>query len=137
MASYGNKANVKTLTGIRASDLGFADDVALDAWLDARLAEVSLLIDRDRNRSDWAAKGWLPAINGIADRWLAALIRFAMAHRDSAIIRVDDFRVAVPSDNGPGKGVIADLHRFPKKFDAQAVSMNVISARALSGEEGA
>lgn len=136
MSFYGNVANVKTLSGIRASDFSFDTDAVLDVWIEARLTEIKQLIERDRNRSDFVEQGWKEAIDGIADRWMAGLIRFAMAHRDSPIIRVDDFQVTVPADEGPGKGVLADLHRFPKKLDARSViSIGVVSAHALRNPE--
>ena len=120
MAFYGVAADVKVLTGIKFGDLGLASDVALTTWIEARLTEIKTLIDKDRNRSDWTAQGWIEAINGIANRWCAAQISFVMAHRDSPIVRVDDYVVKSPTDNIPGKGILADLRRFPRRADVEA-----------------
>ena len=111
---YGSSAVVRDMTGIRPGDFGFDSDAELDAWLADRLAEISIFIDRDRNRSDWYVMGWLPAIDNIANRWAAEFVRFTQSSRDSPIVRVDDFRVAIPTDNVPGPSVISDLRRFPR-----------------------
>ncbi len=118
---YGTAADVRTMTGIRASDFKFDTDEELDTWLDARLTEIAVLIDKDRNRSDWSAQGWLPAIDMIANRWCAEFVRFVQASRDSPIVRVDDFNVEMPKDTVPGKGVLRDLRRFPRTITKQFV----------------
>lgn len=120
---YGSVSDVKVLTGIHYGDLGFESDDeedGLDKWIEARLAEIKILIDRDRNRDDWEDQGWLLAIDGIANRWCAEHIRFAMAHRDSPIVKVDDYTVELPTDEVPGKGILADLRRFLRKADDEA-----------------
>lgn len=118
---YGNAADVRRITGLKPGDIGFGTDTELDTWLAARLDEIAVLIDRDRNRSDWDDQGWRAAIDGIATRWAAEFVRFTMASRDSPIIRVDDFQVQVPNDNVPGPGVLKDLRRFPRLHTARHV----------------
>ncbi|KKN20731.1 hypothetical protein LCGC14_0932510 [marine sediment metagenome] len=126
---YGSVANVVTMTGLRPSDLKFETTEELNAWLAGRLTEIAILIDKDRNRSDWDEQGWLPAIDMIADRWCAEFVRFIMATRDAPIVKVDDLTVEVPSDSVPGKGVLRDLRRFPRTIDKQFVlEMGVVRA---------
>ena len=116
---YGSAVVVRDMTGIRPGDFGFDSDAELDTWLANRLSEISIFIDRDRNRSDWYVMGWQPAIDNIANRWAAEFVRFTQSSRDSPIVRVDDFRVAIPTDNVPGPSVLADLRRFPRALSSR------------------
>ena len=130
--SYGSAEDVIRLTGIRPGDLNFEGDGATTAeaqltdWIESRLAEIKVLIDTDRNRDDWEEQGWLPAINSIANRWCAEHIRFAMAHRSSPIVRVDEFQIEAPTDHVPGKGILNDLRRFPRKAGPRVMNIGVV-----------
>lgn len=134
MSFYGSAENVRRLTGTRPSDFGFETELAYNEWIEARLAEIKVLIDKDRNRDDFDVQGWLPAINNVADRWMAGQIRFMMAHRDSPIIRVEDFDVETPTDAGPGAGVLADLRRFPRKHTKRFVLSSNVAKKAVVDE---
>lgn len=124
---YGSSVVVRDMTGIRPGDFGFDTDAELDSWLATRLSEIAVLIDRDRNRSDWYVMGWQPAIDNIANRWAAEFVRFTQSSRDSPIVRVDDFRVMTPTDNVPGPAVLADLRRFPRALSIRyGVEMSVV-----------
>lgn len=114
---YGSPSEVRRITGIVPADLRFDSDPELDTWLEDRLEEISAMIEEDRVRSDFEAQGWLTIVDGVANRWCAEFLRFVMAHRDSPIVRVEDFRVEVPSDRVPGRGVLRDLRRIPRKID--------------------
>lgn len=120
---YGTSAVVRTLTGLKFTDLGFASDVAFDTFLDARLAEITVLMNQDRNRTEIEviAEGWKPAWDGIANRWATDFMHYVMASRDSPIVKVDDFQVETPRDNIPGPGVLSDLRRFKRKLDKRHV----------------
>ncbi len=111
---YGSVANVRTITSIRPSDVGFDTSAELDAWLTEKMDEIAESIERDRNRTDFAANNWELIIDGIADRWGASFVRFVMANRDSPIVRVDDFNVEMLEDNVPGEVIWAELRRIPR-----------------------
>ncbi len=117
----GSVANVRTITGLRPSDVGFDTDDELNTWLGLKLFEITASIEKDRNRTDFAAEGWDLVVNGIADRWCAAFVRFVMANRDSPIVRVDDFSVEMPMDDIPGEGIWTDLRRIPRFIDKRFV----------------
>ncbi len=111
---YGSVANVRIITGIRPSDFGFDTTDELDTWLTVKMDEIAQSIERDRNRTDFAAEGWELIIDGIADRWGAAFVRFVMANRDTPIVRVDDFAVEMLQDEVPGEAIWTDLRRIPR-----------------------
>ncbi len=128
---YGSVANVRTITGLRPGDVGFGTDEELDTWLQLKLDEIAVSIEKDRNRTDFAAEGWLPVVDGIADRWGAAFVRFVMANRDSPIVRVDDFSVEMPEDNVPGKSLWKELRQIPRFIDKRFVfESGVVKAAA-------
>ncbi len=118
---YGSVANVRTITSIRPSDVGFDTDEELDTWLTVKMDEIAQSIERDRNRTDFAAINVNLIVDGIADRWGAAFVRFVMANRDSPIVRVDDFSVEMPQDEVPGEGIWTDLRRIPRFIDKRFV----------------
>ena len=118
---YGSVANVRTITSIKPSDVGFDTDKELIDWLQLKMDEIAVSIEKDRNRTDFAAEGWLPVVDGIADRWGAAFVRFVMANRDSPIVRVDDFSVEMPEDDVPGKGIMMSLRKIPRFIDKRFV----------------
>lgn len=111
---YGSVANVRTITSIRPSDVGFSTDDELNAWLTLKMDEIAQSIERDRNRTDFAANNWNLIIDGIADRWGASFVRFVMANRDSPIVRVDEFNVEMLEENVPGEAIWTDLRRIPR-----------------------
>jgi len=126
---YGSVANVVTLTGLRPTDVGLDTTMELDAWLQGQLDVIAVMIEKDRNRTDFAAEGWVLVVDDIAERWCAAFVRFVMANRDSPIVRVDDFNVEVLQDEGPGKGILRDLRRIPVLITKRAVfEMGVVKA---------
>lgn len=105
----GSVASVRTITSIRPDDFGFSTDAELNAWLQLKMDEITVSIEVDRNRTDFT--GYELIVDGIADRWGAAFVRFVMANRDSPIVRVDDFSVELPMDNIPGDGIWKDLRK--------------------------
>ena len=107
----GSVANVRIVTSIQPADFGFDTTAELDAWLQLKMDEITVSIEKDRNRNDFAAIGVDLIVDGIADRWGAAFVRFVMANRDSPIVRVDDFSVEMPMDNIPGDGIWKDLRK--------------------------
>ncbi len=128
---YGSVANVRTITGLQPSDVGFATDDELDTWLAEKLDEIAVTIEKDRNRNDFAAEGLLLVVDGISDRWGAAFVRFVMANRDSPIVRTDDFNVEMPDDKVPGEGLWKELRRIPRFIDKRRVfESGVVKAAA-------
>lgn len=126
---YGSAETVRDITGLQPGDLKLADVATLDAWLEARLVEITGLMNQDRNRTEAnvALLGWTETWDGIANRWCAEFVRFVQASRDSPIVKVDDFNVEVPNDKVPGPGVLKDLRRFPRMFSRrQVLDMTVI-----------
>ncbi len=118
---YGSVANVRTITSIRPSDVGFDTDDELNVWLTEKMDEIAQSIERDRNRTDFAVNNWDLIIDGIADRWGAAFVRFVMANRDSPIVRVDEFNVEMLEENVPGEAIWTDLRRIPRLIDKRFV----------------
>ncbi len=118
---YGSVANVRTITGLKPSDLRFDTDDELNAWLTAKMDEIAQSIERDRNRTDFAANNWDLIIDGIADRWGAAFVRFVMANRDSPIVRVDEFNVEMLEENVPGDAIWEELRRIPRAITKRFV----------------
>ena len=119
---YGSVANVRTITGLRPSDVGFDTDDELNTWLTLKMDEIAVSIEKDRNRTDFAAEGLDLVVDGIADRWGAAFVRFVMANRDSPIVRVDDFSVEMPQDDIPGDGIWKDLRKqIPRAITKRVV----------------
>ena len=117
----GSVANVRIITSIRPGDFGFSTDKELNDWLQVKMDEITQSIERDRNRSDFAAINAELIVDGIADRWGASFVRFVMANRDSPIVRVDDFNVEMPQDNVPGEAIWTDLRRIPRAIDKRFV----------------
>ncbi len=118
---YGSVANVRTITGLKPQDIGFSTDEELDTWLTVKMDEIAQSIERDRNRTDFAANSWDLIIDGIADRWGAAFVRFVMANRDSPIVRVDEFNVEMLEDTMPGETLWEELRRIPRLIDKRFV----------------
>lgn len=120
---YGSVANVRTITGLRPGDVGFGTDDELDTWLTEKLEQIAVMIEKDRERDEasFTAEGWTIAIDGIADRWGAAFVRFVMANRDSPIVRVDDFNVEMPNENVPGEALMKELALFPREITKRFV----------------
>ncbi len=118
---YGSVANVRTITSIRPSDVGFDTDDELNVWLTEKMDEIAQSIERDRNRTDFAVNNWDLIIDGIADRWGAAFVRFVMANRDSPIVRVDEFNVEMLEENVPGEAIWEELRRIPRAITKRFV----------------
>ncbi len=118
---YGSVANVVTLTALQPGDIGWDTTKELEDWLQLKLDVIGVMIEKDRNRTDFAAEGWDTVVADIAERWLAAFVRFTMANRDSPIVRIDDFTVEMLLDTGPGKGIIHDLMRIPRLITKRVV----------------
>ena len=118
---YGSVTNVITLTGLQPTDVGWNTTQELEDWLQLELDVVADMIEKDRNRSDFAAEGWLKVVDNVAERWVAAFVRFTMANRDSPIVRIDDFSIEMLADTGPGQGVLHDLQRIPRLITKRVV----------------
>lgn len=101
---YGDAASVITRTGIQFDDLGLADAPALTAYLEGLLAEITDTFDRFMRTTYIgvvdASSNPVPVpagLNGIANDACAYVTAQQVASRQTPIVRIDDFRVAVAS----------------------------------------
>lgn len=100
-AFYGTAEDLRLRTGVRAEDLGIADDPTLETFLENLLTEVSDLVNRRIGR-DYLAEfdaGTIsaipPGLTGIVVDVAADSLRTMIATRQTPVVRIDDFAVRV------------------------------------------
>lgn len=120
--TYSSVATVVQTTGIRKEDMGFATDVLMNQWIEARLIEIKDLIDQNRCRdyhkevADGLREAVPPGIESIALRMMGNLIGFGIMRRTTPIIRVDDFTVKMVEEHIFTRGIRDDLKNYPRKI---------------------
>lgn len=98
---YGDKGEVKALSGVKPEHLSFVDGAALDTWLDARLAEITDWIntytgrDLEQEVIDAEIKDVPLGIDAVANQLGRNLVAVAIASRQSPIVRIDDWSVQI------------------------------------------
>ena len=95
---YSNVEDVKRVTNIRPGDLGLEHEidpsVALDEWIEARLAEISDLIDQ-HIAEEYQGESATPGIHGIARQMAQNLIANVRAGRSQNVVRIGEWRVQI------------------------------------------
>lgn len=98
MTGYTSPKDVRDGTGVQPADFLLPDDDALDALLDRWAEQVKGLIDQHCNRDFLTEAGGdldqVPQpVRSVAERAMMRLVGMARANRDSALVRIDEFRV--------------------------------------------
>lgn len=97
MGLYTSAADVKAFTGVTPGELKLADEEALDGLLDRWIGQISDLIDGVTKQP--FESGDVPGgVENIALRAMGRMVGVARQHRDSPIMRVDDWNVRMVED---------------------------------------
>ena len=95
---YSSSQELRRTANIKPDDLGFQNEVdpgiALDGWLDARLEEISDLIDRHIAEKYQGAAA-PPGIHGIARQMGQNLIANVRSSRTQSVVRISEWRVQI------------------------------------------
>lgn len=99
---YVTPSEVRAFNGVRPDDFGLAGDAELDELLAGWARQVRDLIDRAARRDfateagDGAALDAVPgAVRSVALRAMNNYVALAQSARDSAFVRIDEWRVGV------------------------------------------
>lgn len=89
---YSSAADVRQYSQIAPGDLGFESEQDLDTWIEARLVEISDMIDEYCERS-WTPEEAPKGIHGIAREMGRNVVSLSVTSRETPVVRVDDWRV--------------------------------------------
>ena len=92
--SYSSAEELRRSANVKPDDLGFLTDTELNEWLDARLEEISDLIDRHIAEKYQGAAA-PPGIHGIARQMGQNLIANVRASRTQSVVRISEWRVQI------------------------------------------
>jgi len=96
--AYSSAGELRRAANVKPDELGFQHETnpedALDTWLDARLEEISDLIDRHIAEKYQGAEA-PPGIHGIARQMGQNLIANVRSSRTQSVVRISDWRVQI------------------------------------------
>ncbi len=119
MSFYSTAEQVIRYSGATAHTLGLNDDSELFAQIETWLVQIKDFIDRDRNKDFSALEDVPPAIENIAMRMCANMIRAAERQRTGSVVKMDATADALsPSDAAIfTEQIKRDLMRIPFRYN--------------------